>query len=257
MKHRAPSPLLVLLLWACLPVTALAQDVPAATPPPAAILEPPPLVPAPDDVTDAPFFAPEDEDPALETAAPEVQQGPTLIDTPTRRRWRMPTPARLAIESAAGSLASMGAGILGLVPGVLLAGDCDALRGSSCREAWVTGAVGLAAGATMGVYLSGTLMKERGSLMTTLLGAVVGTGAGVLTFAALNESNDGLAIMGLLILPTAGAVMGYELGLEPHPAETESAHPRPEPSSPSVRLFPSVGATPHGGVMGGFVGSFW
>ncbi|MCE9672487.1 hypothetical protein LY474_32235 [Myxococcus stipitatus] len=251
---RHPSPLVVLaVLCASLPAIGFAQDAPIQAPPPVESLQAPPLVSAPDVVEDAPLVVTPDE--GARESALDIPRSPPPAVRPARRPWRMPQAARLAIETAAGSMGSTGAGFLGLIPGVLLADNCDGLVDDSCAEAWLTGGAGMAIGATLGVYFSGTIMKERGSFWSTLMGAIVGAGSGVLTFAAFDDTNDGLAVLGLLALPPVGAVIGYELGLEPHPSELATMVPATGAAS-TVRLIPSVGSTRHGGIMGGIVGSF-
>jgi len=253
MKHH-PSPLVVLaVLCASLPAIGVAQDAPVQAPPPVESLQAPPLVSAPDTVEDAPLVVTPDE--VAPESALDLPRSPAPTGRPARGAWRMPRAARLAIETAAGSMGATGAGFLGLIPGVLMANDCDGLTDESCAEAWVTGGAGMAIGATLGVYFSGTIMKERGSFWSTLMGAIVGASSGVLTFAAFDDTNEGLAVLSLLALPPVGAVIGYELGLEPHPSELATTAPAAGAAS-TVRVIPSVGSTRHGGIMGGIVGSF-
>ncbi len=96
-------------------------------------------------------------------------------------------------------------------------------------------------------------MDGRGGLGATFAGTVVGTGAGVLV--ALKSENKSVQIASLIAGPLLGSIAGFEIShalTKPRrgASRAESA------SSPSLRVAPMAGMTPHGGLLGGLSGSF-
>jgi hypothetical protein len=161
----------------------------------------------------------------------------------------MPTAPRLLLETLAGGAGTFAGGILGGIAGLVASGGCAVVEGD-CEIAAAFALSGIAVGSAAGTYIAGRLMKGRGGLVGTLLGSVVGTGTGLLL--AMGSGGDGtLGAIGLLSLPSLGAVAGYELsGLDgPSSFSVTVTHEGPT-------LVPVMGPTPHGGVMGGLSGRF-
>lgn len=224
--------LLVVMVCALLPRWALAQDTAAPTPTDETLVAPP-LVPAPEQE------APEESE-ASAVAVPEAA-------LPAQAPEGMPTGPRILLETLAGGAGTFAGGLGGLVLGII-ATDCSLFE-TDCTAAAVMGLSGMALGTAFSTWGAGSLMRGRGGLFSTLLGAVLGTGAGLVLLAA---DTDELGGIGLLALPTVGAVMGYELshhadlGPSSHFSLTQERMP----------VVPTFGTTQHGGFMGGVAGRF-
>ncbi|MFP2924450.1 hypothetical protein ACLESO_04385 [Pyxidicoccus sp. 3LG] len=238
---RSASLLLAVLL---LPRAALAQDVPPATEPASAQerIAAPPLMAAPED-------APATASPAAPVATVSREPDPFL--TPRKKRILMGT--------VSGSLGTLAGGALGGTLSLKPLASCGSFPGTVyCGESLVPLYAGMAAGSGLGVYTSGRLMGGKGNLLLTMLGA----GLGTVPVALLSDggapgsplvSKNGAHIIPSLLLPTAGAILFYELShaiLEPAPEPVQRRE------APGFLVAPTVGATPRGEVMGGLVGRF-
>ena len=221
--------LAVVLVCALLPQAGRAQDT-SSPPPPDAPVVAPPLVSAPDDVE------PEEGEPGVATAASRRAEEDAPVST----------GPRIILETLSGGAGTFAGGLVGALSGILLT-DCAILEGD-CTAAALMGLGGMALGAAVATYAAGSLMKGRGGFMSTLIGSILGTGAGLLLVSA--DNGDGLGTVGLLALPAIGSMAGYELSrnLE-DPA-------RVTVTGPSLALTPGFGTTPHGGFMGGLSGRF-
>jgi hypothetical protein len=159
----------------------------------------------------------------------------------------IPAAPRIVLETLSGGAGMMVGGLAGLVAGVV-ATECSIFE-TDCTVAAAFGLSGMALGATFATWGVGSAMRGRGGFLSTLIGALLGTGAGLL---ALSADQDVLGPVGLLSLPAIGAVVGFELS-----GSTDLG-----PSSHfslmggRVPVTPSFGTTPHGGFMGGVAGRF-
>ncbi|QSQ27212.1 hypothetical protein JY651_20855 [Pyxidicoccus parkwayensis] len=220
--------LAVLMVCALLPRWALAQDIAAPAPKDEPVLAPP-LVPAPEQVEPEPFVPVAGPPEAL-----QASEG-------------MPAVPRILLETVAGGAGMAVVGTGGFALGVVTT-ECDLFE-TDCSAAFIMGLSGMVLGSAIGTWSSGSLMKGRGGFFSTMLGAILGTGAGILMLAV---EDDTLGAIGLLGMPTVGAVLGYELsgsvGSSPdsHFSLTKERAP----------VVPSFGTTPHGGFVGGISGRF-
>jgi hypothetical protein len=215
----------LVLMCALLPRWALAQDTDAPLRQDDAVVAPP-LVSAPED----------------------VEPGPTEpLAAQARREEGVPTVPRILLETLSGGAGMAVGGIAGLVGGVV-ATECSFFE-TDCTAAVVFALSGMALGATLGTWGAGSLMRGKGGFWGTLLGALLGTGAGLV---ALSVDQDALGPIGLLSLPAIGAVTGYELSRHAGDSDVTrfSLEAGPAP------VVPSVGTTLHGGVVGGVTGRF-
>ncbi|HLL55881.1 MAG TPA: hypothetical protein VK447_20125 [Myxococcaceae bacterium] len=224
-------PLLLLSLF-LLPASALAQsNAPTEAITPKADLSPPPL-------TDAP----EQPEPKASATQPPSRRPSTLNTSVARGDDDGGRMVRLLTEASLGTLGGAMGGLLGGVvgsgPGLL---------------------VGYAAGATIVVYSMGTILgAEGGDIKQALLGAVLGTAVGVgLAFvvafavapAAGYLSPTVYVLAALCLVP--GALIGaifFENSVPPR----KKVHAAPS----GVKVAPTMGIMPGGGLLGGLVGTF-
>jgi hypothetical protein len=220
--------LVVLFVCALLPRQALAQDTASPAPTEDSVVAPP-LVPAPEQVEPEPF------------APTSVQPEPLKADE------GIPTAPRIVLETLSGGAGMMVGGLAGLVAGVV-ATECSIFE-TDCTAAALFGLSGMALGATFATWGVGKAMRGRGGFLSTLIGALLGTGAGLVAVAS---DQDTLGPIGLLTLPAFGAVVGFELSgsTDPGPSSHFSL------TGDRLPLTPAFGTTPHGGFMGGVVGRF-
>jgi hypothetical protein len=118
--------------------------------------------------------------------------------------------ARIAAEVGAGLVASVGLG----VGGALIGNEVAVRTGVQCSRDGICpagllagGAAGALVGATTTVYFIGASGKRPGSLAATMGGAVLGAGLAVGTVFV----NPGVGVAAMVILPTTGAVVGFNL----------------------------------------------
>ncbi|MFP2910639.1 hypothetical protein ACLESD_37480 [Pyxidicoccus sp. 3LFB2] len=219
----------IILMCALLPRWALAQDTHTAVPPEDSLVAPP-LVPAPEEV----------EPEATEPMAPDSVSG----EAPEARG--MPTAPRILLETLSGGAGMFVGGVGGLVIGIV-ATECSPFE-SDCSEAVIFALSGMAAGSALATWGAGSLMKGQGGFLSTLLGATLGTGAGLIAIAA--DPDGTLAPIALLTLPALGAMAGFELSRHLAPPSRFSL---PGSQAPVAPVF---GPTPRGGFMGGVAGRF-
>ncbi|WP_163997438.1 hypothetical protein [Pyxidicoccus caerfyrddinensis] len=220
--------LAILFVCALLPRQALAQDTASPAPTDDSLVAPP-LVPAP------------------EQAEPESFAPTSVRPEPLKADEGIPAAPRILLETLSGGAGMMVGGLAGLVVGVVTT-ECSLFE-TDCTTAALFGLSGMALGATFATWGVGKAMRGRGGLLSTLIGALIGTGAGLF---ALSVDNDTLGPIGLLSLPAMGAVVGFELSgsTDPGPSSHFSL------TAGRLPVTPAFGPTPHGGFMGGVTGRF-
>ncbi len=208
------------------PIAPLWPPVTAVTPPPwgGASLPPPPL-------------------PGPNAAATAALPPPPVIVASRRRT------DRVLIETGGGAAAGLVLGVAGLYVGFL--GGAVSLSDSRARAGTdgflqaglYGGIVGASIGIPLGVYLVGNNFRGNGGLGWTYLCSVAGGAAAFGLAVAAQDGNVpvGVPILAGLVLPLAGAVVGYELSSD------VDARPRPVPRS---TLVPLVSVAPGGSVLG-------
>jgi len=215
-----------LLLCVLLPLQALAQ----------APVSPPPL-PAP---------GAREEAPPVPGGAVEKPQG-EIIPRDWETSASVGRPGRVVL----GSLGGLLLGLVGTVPGIFLVAegfDCDGCgNDSSIVLGGLVGIAGMSAGTALGVKLAGSLFGGEGRYLHTLLGAVLGAGAGIFAALAMSET-DGLWAIPLITSTVLGAIIGSEVS---HSNEFES-----RAAGTGVTMLPSVSVRPSGAVVAGLVGRF-
>ena len=152
-----------------------------------------------------------------------------------------PPEATQPISPALRVGAETGAGILG---GALIGGAAAltlySTLGSSQGDdqsrktaAQVGAAVGVSVGAPIGVSLAGKLLGRDGSFIISWLTSVAGLGVGYGIYGLVRSGSDSSAAKATyaltLLLPVAGAVIGYELSSSPA---------QPQPAAGTVQLMP-------------------
>jgi hypothetical protein len=160
-----------------------------------------------------------------------------------------PVP-RVAVELVGGTAGGIVAGTVGLVAGYLLAlptVGCDDCRVVSL----VGGFTGVLIGIPAGTWVGGRLMGGKGQFLATAGGSLVGWGGALLGTLVLDTGDSDALSLALLVMPIAGATVGYELSQASAPA----APPPPVSRQSQVRVVPLAGMTEHGprlGLMGRF-----
>jgi len=126
----------------------------------------------------------------------------------------------------------------------------DASRRSAAQ---VGAAIGVSVGAPIGVSLTGKLLGRQGSFIISWLSSVAGLGVGYGLYGLIRSGSDSSAAKATyaltLLLPVAGAVIGYELSSSDQPASPTATSP------PAPSLFPAVAVGP-GGASFALVGRF-
>lgn len=211
---------LVLLLCVALPLPGIAQ------------VSNPPLVPAP--------------------AAPRAEEGTPQGEIIPRDWEARQSDGSVVGRVMLGPLVGLVFGTVLAVPGVFLM--ADSFSCSTCADdgeilaGGLVSLLGYTTGAALGVKLMGSVFDGEGRFLYTLLGAGAGFGAGLVAMLPLIETEGGWAVP-LLIFPLVGAVVGYEM------SDTSERKAQTEPYL-NVRVLPSVGVSPTGGVIAGLVGRF-
>jgi len=226
--------LALVLMCALLPRWALAQDTGTPLLPDDSLVAPP-LVPAPEQVE-----PPKDAEPVATTPAPSRGR--------PREEGGVSSANRILLETLSGGAGTVAGGLGGLVLGIT-ATDC-ALFESDCTEAIIFTLSGMTLGSALATWGAGSLMNGKGGFLSTLLGALLGTGGGLLAVAA--DRGGTLGAIALLSLPAIGAVTGFELS-----RHVGTGNPPPfSLTRARVPMAPAFGTTPHGGFMGGVAGHF-
>ena len=165
----------------------------------------------------------------------------------------LPPVLRVGAETGGGIVGGLllGGASAGVIYGTLNTQGDDAARRSAAQ---VGAAVGVSVGAPIGVSLTGKLLGRQGSFIISWLSSVAGLGVGYGIYGLIRSGSDSSAAKATyaltLLLPIAGAVIGYELSSSDQPAPSTST-----PSSGIPGLFPAVAVGP-GGASFGLVGRF-
>jgi len=173
---------------------------------------------------------------------------PTMPRPPMIPRGRQDRTERVLIEVGGGALAGLLLGAGGLYIGFIGAVASDPLGGTDMLvNGLYGGIIGAGIGIPIGVYLIGNNFRGNGGLGWTVLGSFGGVAAAVgLALAASNDSIPvGIPVLAGLLLPLAGAALGYEL----------SSHEVAPPARSHLRILPYGTATADGGRFG-LVGTF-
>jgi hypothetical protein len=240
----------VVLCWVLLASSLGFAQAPAPAPS-GAPLPPPPLVPAP--ATPEPLV-PAPAQP--EAPAPQGEliprASPSLI--PPSPRFE---PGRVAFEALGGVVGGVGLGLGSalLVGGLMeLSTDCSSEDSGCALVAAVLALPALAVGIPFGVSIAGRLMGGKGRFLPALGGMFAGLGASLL----LALTGSGLVLgLGLVTLPIAGAIVGYELSHPEAPRLREAGEGYgSEYTRGGFQVLPVLGLTPRGGFMGGLAARF-
>lgn len=216
--------LCVMLVCALVPAGVRAQT-PAEPPAEASAEEPsapPPLVPAGPQPQDEPPPEPQDEQPYYFSA---------------RRMHDVP---RIGLELVTGSLGNLTGAFVGLL----------AVRGVVPLLLFASG------GAALGVYGAGTYLGDgSGRFLPTLGGAALASVGSLALYFVLPRETENLPLfLSGLMLPTLGAILGYELSQAGD--DSRATFERAARHGPGLRLVPVVAMSPGGGLFGGLAGNF-
>ncbi len=170
--------------------------------------------------------------------------------------------ARVALETVAGSAGEL-AGLISAFPlGIpfhasivcVLSDDNGDCEPGPRRRGYLVTILTISVGETLGVYGAGALAGGDGRLLPTIGGTALGTGAALAVFSASKDADFIPGMVASSVLPTLGAVLGYELSAAFHRDEALSLEsPR---SRSSLRLVPVMGRSSAGSLMGGLAGQF-
>jgi len=161
----------------------------------------------------------------------------------------IPPLLRIGAETGGGIVGGLilGGASAWVIYGTLNTQGDDAARRSAAQ---VGAAVGVSVGAPIGVSLTGKLLGRQGSFIISWLSSLAGLGVGYGIYGLIRSGSDSSAAKATyaltLLLPIAGAVIGYEL------SSSDQTTP-PAASVPS--LLPAVAVGP-GGASFGLVGRF-
>ena len=181
-----------------------------------------------------------------------------LLVSPTARGESAPPAATEPVPPLLRVGAESGGGIIGglilggasawVIYGTLNTQGDDASRRSAAQ---VGAAIGVSVGAPIGVSLTGKFLGRQGSFIISWLSSVAGLGVGYGIYGLIRSGSDSSAAKATyaltLLLPVAGAVIGYEL--------SSSDQPVPAAAASSPPLLPAVAVGP-GGASFGLVGRF-
>ena len=234
----SPLPLLsVILVCALVPAGARAQSAP-------------PLVPAAE---------PQPQD----TQPPEPQEESPYRFRTRPQSSRLHVVPRVGLEVLTGSVGTVTGAIAGLIVGVAIRGEAWCLNGSDddCEaSSALRGAIPLllltSGGAALGVYGIGTYAADgAGLFLPTFGGAALATVGSLITFAALPPESEYLPLLvGALVLPTVGAILGYEISQAW--VDSRATPERAVRADTGIQLVPVVARSPGGGFLGGRAGRF-
>lgn len=217
----------VMLVCALAPASVHAQT-PAEPPVEASAEEPPaapPLVPAEPE--------PQEEPP------PEPQEEPYdfRVRYPSSRMHGVP---RVGLELVTGSLGNLTGAFVGLL----------AIRGAVPLLLFASG------GAALGVYGAGTYLGDgAGRFGPTLGGAALAAVGSLAIYTALPKEVEQLPLfLSALMLPTLGAILGYEISQAG--VDSQATFERSARADTGIRLVPVVARSPGGGLFGGLAGHF-
>lgn len=156
---------------------------------------------------------------------------------------------RVGVETGAGIL---GGALIGGAAAFTLYSTLGSQQGDdSSRKtaAQVGAAVGVSVGAPIGVSLAGKLLGRDGSFIISWLSSVAGLGVGYGIYGLVRAGSDSSAAKATyaltLLLPVAGAVIGYELTSSAAPVT-----PTPTAAAGGLQILPVLAVGPGGGVVG-------
>ena len=164
-----------------------------------------------------------------------------------------PVPPLLRIGAQTGG-GIVGGAILGGASAWVIYGTLNTQGDDAARRAaaQVGLAVGVSVGAPIGVSLTGKLLGRQGSFIISWLSSVAGLGVGYGIYGLVRAGGDSPAAKATyaltLLLPVAGAVIGYELS---SPGEAQPT----DASATAPRFLPAVAVGP-GGASFALVGRF-
>ena len=157
---------------------------------------------------------------------------------------------RIGAETGGGIV---GGALIGGAAGWIISATLDTQEGGtgSNSAAQVGAALGVSVGAPIGVSLTGKLLGRQGSFIISWLSSVAGLGVGYGIYGLVRAGSDSSAAKATyalcLLLPVAGAVIGYEL--------SSSEQPAPVSAAALPALLPAVAIGPGGGAFA-LVGRF-
>jgi hypothetical protein len=161
----------------------------------------------------------------------------------------IPPLLRVGAETGGGIVGGLvlGGASAWVIYGTLNTQGDDASRRSAAQ---VGAAIGVSVGAPIGVSLTGKLLGRQGSFIISWLSSLAGLGVGYGIYGLIRSGSDSSAAKATyaltLLLPIAGAVIGYELSSSDQP---------PSPASSVPALLPAVAVGPAGASFG-LVGRF-
>jgi hypothetical protein len=164
----------------------------------------------------------------------------------------IPPLLRVGAETGGGIVGGLilGGASAWVIYGTLNTQGDDASRRSAAQ---VGAAIGVSVGAPIGVSLTGKFLGRQGSFIISWLSSVAGLGVGYGIYGLIRSGSDSSAAKATyaltLLLPVAGAVIGYELSSPDQPVQSSPA----AASVPSV--LPAVAVGP-GGASFALVGRF-
>lgn len=183
-------------------------------------------------------------------SGPPAQSAPLAQSAPPAATRQVDPLVRVGAETGGGILggALLGGASAWVVSATLNTQGDDAARRSAAQ---VAAAVGVSVGAPIGVSLTGKLLGRQGSFIISWLSSVAGLGVGYGIYGLVRSGGDSSAAKATyaltLLLPVAGAVIGYEL--------SSSDEPSPTVTSGVSGLLPAVAVGP-GGASFALVGRF-
>lgn len=231
------------------PLTSVEEDEAPARPP-AAPSEPEVAAPPPTPVEDA-LPTPRERHP-MAPSVPEYVPRP-----PSPRSSLSLNPEPLAVPFVRGLLEISGGAAVTVGHMVLI----ELATGTNClvesERCFLTAflvTVASGAAAPLGASAVGAVMGGEGRLWAAYLGAAIGMGFGLVAATPTIAFDRGtlLAVAGPI-----GAILGSAIGYElSHRHALRGGFRDERARGPGVRWVPVVGASAHGGLVGGMVGSF-
>ncbi|MFP2907797.1 hypothetical protein ACLESD_22665 [Pyxidicoccus sp. 3LFB2] len=188
--------------------------------------------------------------------APAAAQPPTSTAEP-RDTFPRTTPGRLLLGTLSGAVGTAAGGTLGGTLSLKPLASCGSFPGTVyCGESLVPLYVGMGLGSGLGVYTSGRLLGSKGSFLLTMLGA----GLGTVPVALLSDGHP----PGRPLVSDNGTHLVVSLLLPTAGALlfNELSHRFHTPASaqqlqaPGFQVAPTLGASPRGDLVGGLVGRF-
>ncbi|WP_224366606.1 hypothetical protein [Hyalangium versicolor] len=162
---------------------------------------------------------------------------------------------RVLSEIFGGAVGGIGMGLVGLIVSVsaLENVDCEADADVCFATVAIITVPAAFVGIPMGVQMAGDGLGGRGKFLPALGGAILGMGVGAIY--GMSSDDSGPLVVGLLVGPLVGAILGYEIS---NALESQGAHLARDasPRRKGPQVVPVVGATPRGGILGGLSATF-